>query len=463
MISSIRPERQPNGDFGGRSFQGVTSTPPNLRGSAPSFPGAPNVPGSTLGVPEILRDTPGRRSNVTIQKHYVVPKSITAKSPENDLGYISNRNANLAVQPTDYLEQPGVLCFFVRGDPRERRLGASHNVEQLTSLASWNYLSSEVNLPRQAGESRQRLAITGDEEIFTGVTCDIPDASVFGLDDATMALCPFLVWAGAMTGTEIRGKDEKESYDNLAAVTNLWNFYSYSDGMLSEEKMGKYVPAGVVLYKYSTEGANKQAEFELDDMQHSLYNIVIQGHAMVTSWAVHGPGENVRNARRLVTMPRDVLYVVIVAKWTTNESGGTFSHFRAARSTSEELNKIGKNRATPGTNVDLKANEVIVGAWRIGSVIDNAASRTAPSVFATAPQTPPQAMGLTVSIGIKWVTSYALHDMYTNVPPDKAAAAASEAAAAAAAASKAPPPTPSSISARPGPSSSQTFTFGGSS
>lgn len=456
MISGIGPERAPNGDFGGRSFQGVGGVPTSLRSAPVPFPGAPNNPGSDIADPNIMRDTAGRRSNATIQYSRVVPMGSKLQKLE-----------------TEAL-RPGVLAWTSKDDHMQRRAG--RGVERMYKLTSWDWLQQEVKLydppntppqgqpPRAADDDklRQRHAVRdgGTSEVALELTKTA--AAFFGLDNPEeMKKSPYLMWRGWSDSIPFRDPFEIDNpYDMLFKVRALWQiiYETTDDGdneeaefqqdlqrngylpdstipprLLSREVMGEYTPDGFVLYKYSTEGADSVAEGQLDDAQNGLFNIVVGGHALVTSWAVfdpverpYGPVQAPKKAKRLVTLPRDTLFIVVKGRWLPrdasgegseggrDEGGGWFVDLRYVRSTSEELmhNSSSQRRLGQETNVDLKKNEVVLGAWRIGSVVDSAASRTRPSSFASAPVTPPQTMGLTVSVGIRWITSYELHDMF---------------------------------------------------
>lgn len=446
MISGIGPERAPNGDFGGRSFQGVGGAPTSLRGAAVPFPGAPNTPGSDIGQPNIMRDTTGRRSNATIQYSRVVPMGSKAQKLE-----------------TDAL-RAGVLAWTSNDEKMQKRSG--RGVERMYKLTSWNWIQDEMRLlPRVQGPTsptapprppddtglRQKHAVHdgGAGEVSLWLPRAVEQR--FALGGNRHNGSPYLMWLDWNENAPLRNVNELSAdYEDLENVKLLWNgIYDvdtdtdegdvikttlFGDGevpprLLSSDVMGAYKPDGFVLYKYSTEGLDSVAEGLLDDSQNGLFNIVVGGHALVTSWAVFDSPRSSedsapapKKAKRLVTLPRDTLYIVVKGRWLPHDGGGGwFVDLRYVRSTSEELLRNSTtNRLGEDTNVDLKSEEVVLGAWRIGSVIDAAASRTKPSTFASAPTTPIQTMGLTVSVGIRWVTSYALHDMFHDVAADEA-------------------------------------------
>lgn len=323
-------------------------------------------------------------------------------------------------------------------------------------------------------------------------------------------------------------------------------------GLLSRRDsngVGRFVPDGVVLYKYSTQGDNDQEEAELDDRQNGVYNMVVSGHALFTAWSElpmldqNFPHPLGRASRRLVTLPRDIIYVVVTgivaecvdlntdktlrshsgtpieggfnkttagqyavpasgkvipdgrvaaqfnacierarrvvdasaltaeniqdewdsvpaseepestffkrpdndeklrASWQTlsEQDGGPQDYknafhlpferveyarknlvrriisIRYQRTTSHELAEMCHARCQRSKGSFLGPREVILGAWRIGSVVDSAASRPViPSSALGVPRTSslPQLQGLTISTGIRWVSSFELHDLY---------------------------------------------------
>tara|TARA_Y100001958_G_C21239701_1_gene567012 strand:+ start:1042 stop:2799 length:1758 start_codon:yes stop_codon:yes gene_type:complete len=261
-------------------------------------------------------------------------------------------------------------------------------------------------------------------------------------------------------------------------------------GLLTNREggIGKFVPDGVVLYKYSTQGDDEKAEAELDDQQNGVFNMVISGHALFTNWSIEPrPHPDVTTARatgfspyshmrRLVTLPRDIIYVVVTgvvgecvdlgtSKDTPNTPTGTefgknavpskgtivadgdvtaqmnkvldglktggsadenFKHaynrvvrrvmsIRYQRTTSRELSEMCHKRCGRDFASFLGKREVILGAWRIGSVVDSAASRPVlPSSTPGYPRTSslPEMQGITISTGIRWCSSFELHDQF---------------------------------------------------
>lgn len=74
------------------------------------------------------------------------------------------------------------------------------------------------------------------------------------------------------------------------------------------------------------------------------------------------------------------------------------------------------NERTNDTNLrmqmaGLKDDELVLGGWKIGTVMDTAATRPMPS-FANSPSLDPSTFGVTTNIDIKWVSSIDLHDKF---------------------------------------------------
>ena len=481
LISGIGPERAPNGDFGGRSFQGVSGPPTGVRSLAPAFPGVGNKPGSDIGGAPILRDTPGRRSNATVQYHRVVPMGTPRENAE------TRRCV------------PGNLVFVYNDrSSGSRRMG--QGVEKMSRIVSWDYLTEMIDPmssnaggggggggaqnqdPYTGGDAVQRLQqLTENASLslkpIPGARADQTPANIFQLDvGGAFQDSPFLMWKDWNAETPVKLRDPANdkkgaTYANLNRVKKLWSVVYNGDeandktGLLRTEKLGKFVPDGVVLYKYSTQGQDEGAEAMLDAAQNGLFNIVVSGHAMCSTWSVFE--RHTRRSTRLLTLPRDTLYILVKGKLVTdvnypqliaaaksaydqaaqhtksmgdvgkatneqdvtraqlvldrltslkpnaNGSGSKLPcviDLQMWRSTSEDLHRNAGGRLVDGA-VALGEDEVVLGAWRIGTIVDSAASRAVPSggigtssVAAT--------MGLTVSVGIRWTTSYELHDLF---------------------------------------------------
>jgi len=469
LMRTILPQRAPNGDFGGRSFQSSGGPPVNLRADPIGFPGAPDVPrGNTLGVPEILRDTPGRRSNVTVQYARVVPTGVWDES------YRNYRHTSETESLT-----AGELAFVVNDDKINKR---GKNNEKMARLASIDYVVSPQQGTTDGGghliavEQMHQLTHGNNarpEVVLAETTLDLfnlPNTT----DDETKEFqrTPFLVWRGwdrvaneDGTGPSsqtpynkgLLNDGDKTEYDDLTRVRDLWELiYTSVDqrersqtatnenptnsinppgdnevfvrdrrsGLLDVNCMGKFRPDGFVLYKFSTEG-DAAMEAMMDARQNAMYNIVIGGHATVTSWVVYE--QHTMRQRRLLTMPRDAIYLLVTGRFvkkgdTIGEQEAQYSRFedlRYVRSTSEELHRMSSGGRLSAGNVQLRPDSVVLGAWRLGSVVDNAAARSMPQ-GAINPIDVKSTMAITVSTSIRWVTSYELHETYWHETKDSA-------------------------------------------
>jgi len=128
---------------------------------------------------------------------------------------------------------------------------------------------------------------------------------------------------------------------------------------------------------------------------------------------------------RLLTMPGDELYVMVVAEVVgvigDENVKQVLRNIRLEISTSEELSKYstpkdgfeGRLKATMG----LADEEVIVGAWRLARVVDNSATRPTPRNGFDVSRNP-NSMGLETVVDIKWKSSVDLHLKYWK--PSKA-------------------------------------------
>ena len=294
--------------------------------------------------------------------------------------------------------------------------------------------------------------------------------------------------------------------------------------------VGRFVPDGVVLYRFASMSDERHEE-EMENRQNGVINLTVSGHALLTEWVGQPrPNPSVPSnthgmppfsaMRRLVTLPRDVVYIVVTgvvadvvdlraedegppkapkgpgspqaengtpkapkgpgsppltplmisglasfsggttrtkavpakggivdddkvgAYWTalcadaktgaTDPSGvqdallgarrrlvRRIVSIRYQRTTSRELWAMSNRRCSRKSSSFLGRREVILGAWRLGSVIDASASRPVlPSDSFGVSRTTGLAemQGITISTAIRWVSSFELHDMYWSPP-----------------------------------------------
>ena len=519
LLAAVQPDRAPNGDFGGRSFQGVAGPPTGLRTTAPGFPGAPNVPGSQLGIPATLRDTPGRRSDATVQYTCVVPMggplemAETAALKAGSLAFVYNdtglesrgrlgpdkmtrlvsfdhlaSHVTGARQPQGLTEAQIARAQTVKreraypdavqvieaksnfqhlplGDRRDAQyLAFPRNVRDAAGLASWlktpflmwkalpfpaalannRDLLTMDNMPLVPWDEWQDAVVAEDGQVrlvpmrldelgMQGVPRDpLKDLLAMQGDDVTLLAGADVMVdpepaqfrsnvAKARTGQLVVEEyaDREEQDANRAYRMLIYN-------PLLDEIEGSdvhvYKPHGIVIYKYSTQGSDTPAEQALDAMQNGIFNLCVMGHTLSASFTEFATAarNSSKRQRRLVTLPRDIMYIVVVARLNLNSMGtpdaarGTacFDHIRYERTTSEEFNaKMRYRMSISKADSFLRENEVILGAWRLGSVIDNAASRMMPAgsphSFSSLASN-----GVTLSVGINWVSSFELHERY---------------------------------------------------
>lgn len=215
------------------------------------------------------------------------------------------------------------------------------------------------------------------------------------------------------------------------ALDILMNMLSKADnGPLS-----MFVPDGVCINVFGdtmikdTESYEQRANFR----QGLLANIAVDGVAMTSTWS---------DARHLRTLPRDGVYMLLVATLapanttsTTSISNGkrVLKNFRWMRSTSNDMlsrssphnscfgkhlpstqEPLGKEftlkKADINHSSDPHFGEFIIGGWRIGSVMDNTASieKTIGSSLST-----PRAKALQrIAVAIRWMTGPELKRAY---------------------------------------------------
>lgn len=147
MISAVNPERAP----GGYQAGGVPTNVPN---GAPAFPGAVGFP--NVSIPEIQKDTPGKRSNATVQYARTVALHSKEQQMETeDLERAGSLAMLIGYNPPGYLGADGYDSF---GDASSvqamiHALGipasGGGGVNKLSRLCSYSYLTAYVP-PTQA-------------------------------------------------------------------------------------------------------------------------------------------------------------------------------------------------------------------------------------------------------------------------------------------------------------------------
>lgn len=150
---------------------------------------------------------------------------------------------------------------------------------------------------------------------------------------------------------ERTGKDDETLYNPFHAEFHCSDdvrmrlyqaFEGNFAGLMSPFGIGPWKPDGFVINKYSTYGLDKEAEAALDAQQHGLYNICVGGQVIATQFSSRRqPADSVLahsvayksvldsmlQAQRLLTLPGDSVYVLVVGQVTQDSTpivaGGT--------------------------------------------------------------------------------------------------------------------------------------------
>lgn len=150
---------------------------------------------------------------------------------------------------------------------------------------------------------------------------------------------------------ERTGKDDETLYNPFHAEFHCSDdvrmrlyqaFEGNFAGLLSPFGIGPWKPDGFVINKYSTYGLDKEAEAALDAQQHGLYNICVGGQVIATQFSSRRqPADSVLahsvayksvldsmlQAQRLLTLPGDSVYVLVIGQVTQDSDpivdGGT--------------------------------------------------------------------------------------------------------------------------------------------
>ncbi len=459
---AIRPVGRPGDVTGAGRFSN-----PLGEGSRPNNVNAPTV--TDL-------DTAGKRSNAVVQLNIVVPmRGALARAQTKDL-----HNGALA---------------FVWNDTTLHNLHIKNRTEQLTRLASYSfldepagdtqsllpYVDSADDIKKARGyikKPRMVEALTRYQEIKTSVLTKNIQISSTAIDEVKWNIktrstetllkfhsaSPFLLplsafgikkeedakYLGMSTdinipqklqaklaaqqayGLSTRSTDtaELEAEPLRKELFSTDGTYSGSDGCVG--KIGDLRPHGAVIYKYSTE-TDAKMEHELDAMHNAMFNIAVQGMAIVSDFA-YDPAKAYRiyqtrqSQMRLASLPRDNYYIVIVGRYNLMGIGQladvtSIDQLHFELTTDADMQRNLRNRLHPDHGGFLEADEFILGAWRIGSAVDVAATRlknTKGSISVRDRST----FTSMLALGIKWLSSVQLHRMFFEAgneeKPDRA-------------------------------------------
>jgi hypothetical protein len=180
-------------------------------------------------------------------------------------------------------------------------------------------------------------------------------------------------------------KFQAEVWDGAKGLTSSWN----PDGIV----MGVFGSAE----RWDSRGdEHDPSSFDasMDRRQGALYNIAVQGHAIATSWSDKGAASMVL-PRKYVALPRDKLYVLIVALKVNDANGGVnnllqadprlpangahtqLRNFSLLRTTSADMTGIGKKWLKMRDNADRA-----VKTAQLAAVLTAAAGGGAPAAGA---------------------------------------------------------------------------------
>lgn len=233
----------------------------------------------------------------------------------------------------------------------------------------------------------------------------------------------------------------------------------------------KWTPDGLTLSKLASPTGDDMATEELDMRSGALYNVAVAGNSVATTWS----GDD-----RMLSMPGDAVYVLIVCdvvsyteadtnkentgiidlykkavkayvenptQTTLDEIGKSFqpmaaaaaaeeaaardrpkclmTNFRLRRMTSSYLasessvfgnKRCGLKIGTLGDDGPLLVQKII-GGWKIGTVLDNSASRQqGPSMNV---RSTPSSFAISVNVAIQWVSGDDLFRKYDTEEPVK--------------------------------------------
>lgn len=381
---------------------------------------------------------------------FLIPKGYTSYTEEGDRGQIGALMLNrIAPRHIGQLPRTG------NDDDLKKILCTDFVPDGMKSGTKYSQMANgSFTLPTTEALDQNKPYLRLDSTQFERTTSTDNSNPANPHDDVRYRALYQSVYFGRGGGMFKKYESGKERYDTC--------FLNEAVGLLSPHCLGNFSPAGFVLYKYSTAGMDEMTEKMLDASQHGLFEIVVGGLSTVTEFAFnHERYMNERlhecdkdtNAyptleekRRLRTSTLDELYVLVIGV-VVKKKVGTFwnkvpavQNLRLVRCTSEELYKYStpdplsaddktsddawfttyKINNPPSSqfrrmkSAGLQPNELILGGWRIGKVLDTAATRMMPGYTQNA-ALDPSTFGVTVDVDIEWVSSIDLHDKYWSV------------------------------------------------
>ncbi len=251
---------------------------------------------------------------------------------------------------------------------------------------------------------------------------------------------PFL--RGKMTNDELleityeRGLNPKATEDiprNLGDVLAFESLY----GLLKAQGIFDWSPDGIVLSKLESPSGDPQTSTELDARQARLFNVAVQGPAISMAWCGNSAMQSMPMDRVFVALVATVLYgdgvgaksfgPTLDDDWRKTaaefQKGGpaptacTMSDFRLKPVTASYLlhhsfYNSSKSSSRCGLKIGKTGAEFIIGAWCIGTVLDNAASR---ATVGNQTRLSPASMALNVNVNVEWWSGDKLYRHYMDV------------------------------------------------
>ena len=376
-MSTAGPVVTPGNAWIGGSKNSI-GPPTSVSGSFQSV-GAPGFP--TPSVPSIATARNNSGSNVRIP----YARLVSLRSPSNKPNF-SGKPQN----EYDNLETGEVA--WIKGRSKDQPTmhaagGLGYGVDRMQRLAHTDWVDKDVG--------KQQRAV------------DVP--AFFDIPDRAKTI--FLKTVDAPAGADKDGK--KQNMKNKKEALKTLNEKLQNDGGVFQWR-----PDGMVLSKLESPAGDTISSQQLDARQAQLFNIAVQGPALAKSWT----GDS-----KLASMPMDRVFMALVAEFEDDGTNSKLQKFRVMRTTSSHLvaysatdDRCGLRKKDDtvvepnGKTYTYSGDEVIVGAWCIGTVLDSAASR---STVGSLVRTAPASMALNVNVNVQWWSGDRLHNAYmgTNV------------------------------------------------
>jgi hypothetical protein len=463
MITTISAS-SPNGEMNGLTYQPNSGIPTAFQGRRPDFSTFARATAPITNVSDpgpMLNNRPGNESNATIQYARVVPLI-------NDFDRAVVRNLNrgvlcfvVSLNPRD---DPLVISELTVADTLNGKTSVSGSLgnrtrgkaqgQEVSEIVGWPFLSETTMDDRDtmringttyqnptygmmtqnatiAFANRSILKLTGNpsgpdidlSKFYSFIDLNSFNNSAFLAPKTSIANPP--LWTNVLRDPT-RAAMKDVPYEQLPMVME---YNKLTQRLLdANDSIGALVPDGMIINKYETED-DAMKEAVLDASQHGLFNVAVAGHSLCTSWASF-EGKRKRDG---LTFPRHELYILIVAtpaKLDTtivsskptnpktpigaiDPGSDAFVNIRFQRANTNQMYNLSKMRKESDEESLVKPHEIVIGAWRIASVIDTAASKLDVDGV---PLQAKSSYALTTSVRIRWVTALELFEKYDFTP-----------------------------------------------